>query len=360
MSSSHGRLAVLVFGLVAAQALQAVPVDSGGGSTINDRKGFIPYRRHVALPGKIVGVLVSGAQPVLTLEGRSGPADQICLGYGGGSYRWLYVPVEKDPMIPWLNLPVGPTGTERKRFDNLSLAGAGNLKPLGVESKYALVEIEVNGGLGSPADDSCVATKLKVLDGSAEFPLKVEQVIAELTKRYQDYQTEQGREINVMMEKAAAAAIKDKKSSGNRERNDVMFVTWIPETQRVRVHFRTTISDGLYEGGDRPVFDGRPRTFKWEPGGPVPPMVQPGGRSTPRTGIQFGVEFGIAYELSKSGKVERVLTLPMETFQREIKAPPGVMAEGGGPRFMTMKKAAMATAAAMRPLPPPPKPAEKK
>jgi hypothetical protein len=354
VSSSNRRLAVVVFGLVAAQAVHAVPVDSGGGSTINDRKNFIPYRKHVPLPGKIIGVLVNGAQPVLTLEGRSGPADQICLGYGGGSYRWLYVPVEKDAMIPWLNLPVGPTGAERKRFDNLTLAGSATLKPLGVQSKYALVEIEVNGGLGSPADDSCVATKLKVLDGSAEFPLKVEQVIAELTKRYQDYQTEQGRDINVMMEKAAAAAIKDKKSNGNRERSDVMFITWIPETERLRVHFRTTIHDGLYQemGGE---FGGPRRPMTWAAGRPMPPeLLRPvGGRS----GTQFGVEFGIAYEVSKSGKVERVLTLPMEIFQREIKAPPGMMAEGGGQRMMTMKKAVMATAA-MRPLPPPPKPVE--
>src|SRR5262245_45697823 len=263
MSYSKYRIAFLGLGLlIGAETLHAVPVDSGSATTITDRKNFIPYRKHVPLPGKIIGVLVHDAQPVLTLEGRSGPADQICLGYGGGSYRWLYVPIEKNPMIPWLSLPVGPTGTERKRFENLSLAGAANMKPLGVKSKYTLVEIEVNGGLGGPADDSCVATKVKVLDGSAEFPLKVEQIIADLAKRFQDHQAEQGREINVMMEKAAAAAIKDKKSSGQRERKDVMFVTWLPETERLRVHFRTTISDGLYQYARGHVeFGGPPRTM---------------------------------------------------------------------------------------------------
>src|SRR5262245_34350706 len=84
--SSHCRLALLVLGLVimTARTLPAVPVDSGAGNTIADRKNYIPSRKHVALPGKIIAVLVFDAQPVLSLEGRSGPADQICLGYNGG------------------------------------------------------------------------------------------------------------------------------------------------------------------------------------------------------------------------------------------------------------------------------------
>src|SRR5262249_35516973 len=148
------------------------------------------------------------------------------------------------------------------------------------------------------------------------------QVIADLVKRYKDYQTEQGREINVMMEKAAATAIKDKKSSGNRERSDVMFVTWVPETQRLRVHFRTTISDGLYAYAEsNSDFGGRHRTMAVARRGPEPTARHSGSPSTPRYGTQFGVEFGVAYEVSKSGKVERVLTLPMETFQREVKDP---------------------------------------
>jgi hypothetical protein len=338
--SSHCRLALVAFGLLtAAQAVYAVPVDSGAGNTIADRKNFIPARKHVALPGKIIAVLVVDAQPVLSLEGRSGPADQICLGYNGGSYRWLYVQVDKNPMIPWLNLPVGPTGAERKRFEKLSLANATNLKPLGVDAKYALVEIEVNGGLGSPADDSCVATKLKVLDGSAEFPLKVEQIIDDLAKRYKDYQSEQAREINVLMEKAAAAAIKDRRSSGQRERSDVMFVTWIPETERLRVHFRTTISDGLYQYAEDmgPGFAQRGMAFTMKRGGPVPTAAVSRAASGPR----YGTQFGVAYEVSKSGKVERTLTLPMETFQREIKESAPGMYGGYGRTTKTSMKAMM-------------------
>ncbi len=354
MSSS--RFTMLALGLlVATQTIHAVPVDSGGASTIGDRKSFIPYRKHMPLPGKVIGVMVFDAQPVLGLEGRSGPADQICLGHGLASYRWLYVPVEKDPMIPWLNLPVGPTGAERKRFDKLSLASPTVMKPLGIESKYALVEIEVNGGLGSPADDSCVATKNKVLDGNAEFPLKVEQVIADLRKRYNEYHSEQGREINVMMEKAAAAAIKDKKSSGQRERNDVMYVTWLPESQRLRVHFRTISSDGLYQyGGGAPEFGGPPRSMAKAIGpgaGPANVKREPGAKEAgaARYGTQFGVEFGVAYEVSKEGKLERTLTLPMETFQREIKAPAGMMRTGG---FAGTARA-MATMMALPPRPVP-------
>src|SRR5713101_4319465 len=69
MSPFFRRLALAIpFLGVMASSLLAVPVPSAGSATITDRKGFIPFRKHVPLPGKIIGILAFDAQPVLGLE----------------------------------------------------------------------------------------------------------------------------------------------------------------------------------------------------------------------------------------------------------------------------------------------------
>src|SRR5438093_322739 len=80
----------------------AAPVKPGS-DTLTDRANFIPRRKQQPLAGKVVGVLVSDPQPVLSTEGRSGPKDQLCFARGGCSYRWVYVQVEKNPLIGRLN-----------------------------------------------------------------------------------------------------------------------------------------------------------------------------------------------------------------------------------------------------------------
>jgi hypothetical protein len=309
-------LAGLLFLILLAANAGAVPVPTGSGS-VTDRKGYIPYRKHVALQGKAVGILVSDPQPILAAEGRSGPKNQICFARDGASYRWIYVPVEQNATIGGLTLPVGDGG-EKVKFDKLSMANLPTLKQWGIDTPYALVEVEVNGGRGSPVSDGFVATKMRRLDGSADFPFKLDDVISDLRKRYDDYLRDQARQLDEGMEKAAAAAIKDKKSTGPRERTDLMFVTWLPEAQRVRVHFRTQVADGDYK-----YVNG----INVELSAPqaVPPK-RPGNATVPlpnglRYGKQFGIELGMAYEIGKTGKVEKTMTLALETFQRDLQQP---------------------------------------
>jgi hypothetical protein len=308
---------------LAASSTFAVPVRSGASATITDRAGYIPNRKHVPLPGKVVAVLVFDAQPVLSLEGRSGPANQLCLGYNGGSYRWVYVPVKENPFIGSLIMNVGQKG-ERKRFDNLSMANPQTLKQWDIQGKYALVEVEVNGGLGGPAEDAFVATKMRQLDGTKEFPFKLEEVIEDLKQKYAQQVKDQFRQLDSEMEKAAGESIKDRKATGPRERADVMFITWMPETQRLRVHFRSTIMDGEYKyAGGVNIDTGGPRTILARMRGPVP-SARGGSAGLPyglRYGTQFGIEFGTAYEVSKTGKIEKTLTLPIQRFKRELKEP---------------------------------------
>jgi hypothetical protein len=328
--------------LVVASTSFAVPVPAAKSATIKDRANYIPKRKHVPLPGKIVALLLPDAQAILNLEGRSGPTNQLCIGYNGGSYRWVYVQVKERPMIGSLMVRVGDKG-DRKRFDNLSLATPETVKQFGIKGRYALVEVEVNGGLGSPADDSFVATKMRQLDDTKEFPFKLDDVIANLRQQYEQRVKDQVREIDSGMAKAATEAIKDRKATGPRERAEVMFVTWLPETKRLRVHFRTTISDGEYKyAGGVNIYLGGARTMK--AGAPIALATRKAGSSVRqyglRYGTQFGIDFGTAYEVSPSGKIEKTLTLPLASFSNEIKEPPIFNRGGVGTRaFRTVPTA---------------------
>jgi hypothetical protein len=300
----------------------------------SDRKAFIPFRKHVPLSGKVIGVLVYDAQPVLSLEGRSGPANQFCLAYNGGSYRWVYVPVKENPLIGSLNIAVGDKG-ERKRFDNLSMANPQTLSQWDIKGKYALVEIDVNGGLGSPAADALVATHMRQLDGTKEFPFKLEELIEDLQKKYDQQLKDQVRQIDAAMEKAASEAINDGKATGPRERVQVMYVTWISETERLRIHFRTTIMDGNYKYAGGVNVDFGARTIASRPPVRATAMANPPLPNGLRQGKQFGIEFGTAFEISKTGKIEKTLSLPIESFQRDLQGPQlfnnGVGTRRGGP-----------------------------
>src|SRR5260370_8215893 len=74
------------------------------------------------------------------------------------------------------------------------------------------------------------------------------------------------------MDESQKAALKDKKPDGQRETKELFYITWQPKEEKVRVHFRTTISDGAYETVTVPGFGG-PFPLPPPPGGPVPPPL---------------------------------------------------------------------------------------
>ncbi|HEY8503369.1 MAG TPA: hypothetical protein VIL46_02225 [Gemmataceae bacterium] len=317
---------VLISGFALALTLPplfalAVPLPTGGGSdAITDHGGFFPHRKHPPLPGKAVGVLLADAQPVLNAEGRSGPPDQLCFGRGGASYRWVYVSApEGRPTIGTLRLPVADGST--RAFDNLSMASPAAVKHWEIAAPYALVEVEVNAGLGSPAGDAFVATKMKQLDGTDEYPLKVAEVVAELRKRYDGYLSEQGATIDTALNGAARKALKGAKLTGPRERRTLMFLSWLPGQERLLVRFRTRVTDGAYRYANGIKIDlgvARPRPGPARGGDADPPKLPHGLRY----GTLFGVELGMYYQVDKTGKLVRARPLSVEPFQEEIPEPP--------------------------------------
>ncbi len=328
---------VLLAGALGLAGLTAAPrppdVTTG---TVKDRKAFIPHRKYQALPGKTVGVLVSDVRAMMGHDGRSGPPDAMGFSANGNGYRWVYVPVNDRPMITNLSVPVGEKGERRKTYASLSMASPTTVTTWGITVPYALVEVEVNGGEGSPAGESFVGTNMKRLDGTRAFPAKLPDVVTDLKKRYNQSLKARQAKIDAALAEVQKNVLKGRKVTGPKQTEELFYVTYLPATERVRVHFRTKISDGAYQYAD---FGGRVPPFALPPP-PLPPgkagalAFRPPAPPRPfrvRYGLTFGVELGMAYEVDKNGKVVTMLELPVESFHQETPPPPGGKFPGGGP-----------------------------
>jgi hypothetical protein len=268
-----------------------------------------PHRQFPPLTGKAIGVLASGGQEVLAQEGRRGPADGFCFGSGGGSYRWLYVPVAKKPLIGGLYVPVGTKGDASKRFNRLSTATPATVAHWGVNGPYALVEAEVNGGLGAPPGESFVATHLRTLDGTKEYPLQVSSVVGQLRREFQVYQRQQGDAVEKGLNEARAQLSPGHKVAPGREQTQTVFVTWLPETEQLRVVVKARIALKAY-GPVRPAQPLLPTADGTRPAEPA---------ST--DGLLLGVELGMTYEVSKLGVLDANRPIWLHRFQKSFAAP---------------------------------------
>jgi hypothetical protein len=274
------------------------------------------------LPGTAVGVLLGDARGVLAEEGRSGPPDVLCFSSGGGPYRWVYIPVPGKPTIGTLSIPVGEKGKASHKFDRLSMATRETVKPFGVTELYTLVRVEVNGGRGSPATDRFVATKLEVLDGTAEYPIHVAVEIEKLKIKARSILSEEGQRLAIEngMTRAETQAAKGQKQSGKRETTETIYVTWGPRSERLLperllVEVHTRVSDGVL----RPGLGTEP-IRKGQPGAPRNPPL-PG----PATlyGTLFGVETGVVFEVDETGHELSHRILPVRPFVKELPPPQG-------------------------------------
>jgi hypothetical protein len=325
--------------LVLAAAVGAAAVGFAGAgapaeAVFGNRKDYIPHRKYHELGAKAVGVLVSDAQPVLSTEGRSGPNNQLCFSQDGGSYRWVYVPTDGPAQIT--NLQV-PTGKGTHTYPALNMASPESVKPWGIRTLFTLVEVDVNNRQGSPVNDSFVGSHFKVIEGTKEYPLKVSEAIEQVRKDYQAHCKAQEKEIEAALEQARKKAIQDRKPSGPREKEELMYVTWNTKDDTLHVRFRTKVSDGHYsffEGGGPRPFPLPPRPNPNNPFLPPPgaqPPAPPGALAFPppppprfkvKVGTAYGVEFGRAYVISKEGKVVQTQRLPAEPFQNNLNPPP--------------------------------------
>ena len=314
-SAIAGLLAV-----ISAAALDAAPVPKQIDEPVTDRKTYLPVRAYQPRAGKVIGVAVSDVAGMMGREGRSSQADALGFSSDGGSYNWMYVPMDDAPQITNLNVKVGAKGEEIVVYPKLGMATLKRIEPWGVKNAYTLVEVEVNGGKGAPADEAFVASKMTVVEGSKAIPLKVEECVAKARSLYKDHQKESGKAFDAALAKAMKDALGDKKATGPRETAELMHVTWNVKEQILVVTFFSTITDGAYQnGGGGADIDGID---------PVPvravakrrPPPPPGGFGG-RWGTQFGIEFGRSYEFGSTGVALGTKTLAAEGFKKELPPP---------------------------------------
>ena len=325
MVLSYRRAAVAGLLLtLAAATLSAAPVPKQIDEPVTERKIFLPTRAYQPRAGKVNGVAVSDVAGMMGREGRSSQADALGFSSDGGSYNWMYVPMEDMPQITNLWVRIGEKGDDSMQFPKLGMATPKRIAPWGVTNPYTLVEVEVNNGKAAPADEAFVASSIKVVEESKEFPIKLNDCVAKAKALYKDYQKEQGKKFDDAMAKAMKDALGEKKATGPRENAELMHITWMTREKRLVVTFQTTITDGAYQtGGGGGVnlddVDRVPEALPARGGANRPPPIGPEGV---RWGTQFGIEFGRSYEFNVDGAPLGTKTLTAEGFTKELPPPP--------------------------------------
>lgn len=298
---------------VAGVLALAAPGNAERAIILEDRSQFIPKNRFVPLPGRVIGVLVRNPHEVLALQGRDSVNDQYWFSTQGSSYLAVFVRDATNPRFERLEAPLGDTG-EKRVFENLSLATRDTLGSFGIRADLALVEVEVNGGHGSPVADSFVATTIRRVDGTDAFRANLSEAASKVADLYRNWLSSERSRIEAALEQAAVKALGTRPATGPREQMDVVFVTWLPKERCCRFSFQTTITNGDYQ------YEGNIRIELTPSADAQSPSKQGKSRSMSlRYGQQFGVELGRAYDVRSDGTVQPSVVLPIEAFQRELK-----------------------------------------
>jgi len=260
------------------------------------------------LPGVAVGVLVRDAEPVLRAERRFGPGNAMVFGRDGASYRWIYVPARAGEVGESVYVLVGQSGERTQRFTGVILATTSTLRAPPMQDGFALVEVEVNGGLGSPSVESFVATRLRVLDRTPEYPLDTARTAEAAIVRCRDALANNDA-IETALESVAGAI--SPATKGMREEVLTTRVTWLSNEERLRIECLIRVSRGEYRYGRGVVRQDQQTGSEQDPG--------------IRYGRQVGVTATLAFEANKAGRLEPAGETPPEPFVMEIPPPGGTL-----------------------------------
>jgi hypothetical protein len=228
----------------------------------------------------------------LTFTQTYAAGNRSSVSLAGHPYQPLYVPVEAPPFEK-LTVQVGEK-EEKQTFPKARMADPDTLQALQVRELYSLVEIEINGGKGSPEGAvELVGTKIRVLDGTKEYPIKTADAVREATKKYEAFLREKTADIDAALGKAREDAVKEAKGrwapSGAEPANakNTVYVTWMPASETLEVRFVTRIVDGRFG----------------------PQVERAGNLALRRPGLEWGLELGRSYAYSKAGTPGKELTL---------------------------------------------------
>ena len=253
---------------------------------------FIPDGEKAAsIPGKTIGVLGVYDMPWLKKDRYRDP---LWFTSGKSYYNAIYIPLDDTEAKSYRGPLRGPAlfsvgngkfSREESYEQKLALGFLSTVVKFGVSTPFTLVETVVNFGEGVPGSaGEFVASKVLVVEGSKEYPIKVTEVIEHLQTCYQNYCQAEADNINSALAKAMRQLRYQTKLPDSNNKSEQLYVTWLPETEQLQVEFYTMISDG-----------------------------QP-SRAGDYLHHSYGVDFGISYIVSKSGRLERTEIIPISPF----------------------------------------------
>ena len=249
------------------------------------------------LPGRAVGLFIRDPRAIMATEGRTGPEGAIAFARGTKSYYWVYATTPKDPEADDLEFPIG-TEKRAELFRSVRMATAKEVeKRWKLADAIHLVEVEVNGGKGTPAFERFIATAVKDVGGTEGYPLRPVVALKDAQKRYAEHLTAQRPAIQEGMARALRILKRTTKPTGPREESQTLHLTWLPDRERLRIEIRTQVSDGFYQ------------TSKGADG--------PEGAEG-HSGTQFGVRGGMVFEYDKQGQMVRATPIVFEPYTLEL------------------------------------------
>lgn len=281
-ASALALLALVSFAAVIPTAPAPAPKELPARQA--DVETLWPTHQCQALPGKAVGVLVGeGGEGVYFC----GPAANTDLAFDENTrrsfsrdaqnYREFAVPAADEGDGKPGEVRGGERGEWLIPFPALAAPTATNLARWGMPAGYCLVEVDVNHGLGAPQEEGAfVATHIRVVEGSEEYPLRVTRCVAETKKLYRKYLDGEVRRIDSLVEVPRKEGVVI--LTPPDELTTVPHVTWLSGTGRLRVVYST-------------------------------PVIRAG-----RGDEYFGAWVARAYELDKKGNLVRALAIPTRSY----------------------------------------------
>jgi hypothetical protein len=259
------------------------------------------------LPGTAVGLLIT--TPGMTGQGAVPNTETQSMVFSrDGVRRFLYMLADQNKGGSKQYFYVGRKGVAQP-FLNVVPSTPSILHAKGIEKEVALLEVEVNAGEGSPPlplGENFVATKLRMLDGTEQYPFDALKVTdTAMDKCRGTYMTIKTADPNFA---SVARSVFGETSSETRSEVTTLEATWLSRQERLRVECQFR----LYEN-------------KIEYGRGVSPQDE---KSEPQTqGIPYGRRAGvlvtITVESDKNGQIKSVAQSTPEPYVIDIPPPGG-------------------------------------
>ncbi len=259
-----------------------------------DKSGF------EKLPRKVIGVLVFDNAELIARESRSGPPDAVVFVRDYRAFRWMYLPAPNDSDADDLPFRV-LDDSKPVVFDDVRIATKSMLSKHDIVGPFNLVEVEVNGGRGSAPEEGFVATSIRRLDGTPDFPFSIPELISLMKKELSSHAESQASNIQKEFNEVRDKVANGRQSSLPNESDVDIFVTWLADERRLRVELISKVMNGFYvqgEGASNPV-----------------------AKKPTRAGTQFGVKGGVRIDVEMRENKRVTTAIPYKGFTRELQLP---------------------------------------